>query len=62
MEEEELIVNMDARVWAKEFINLIKEKPDMIIDEYLMIAWFANAIMTGYDKGIKDCIIRNLEE
>jgi hypothetical protein len=35
---------MDAQVWAKEFC---KQFPDM--DEGTMIAWFANAIMAGYD-------------
>jgi hypothetical protein len=35
---------MDAVVWAKEFC---KRFPDM--DEGLMVSWFANAIMAGYD-------------
>jgi len=41
--------NMDARVWAREFIKVIKKKPSLAKDKGFMIAWFANAIMTGYD-------------
>jgi hypothetical protein len=35
---------MDAQVWAKEFCKMFPE-----MDEGTMIAWFANAIMAGYD-------------
>lgn len=34
---------MDGAVWAKEFVRINGG------DEGTMIAWFANAIMTGYD-------------
>lgn len=36
---------MDASVWAKEFVRRFGG------DESLMVAWFANAIMCGYDHG-----------
>jgi len=49
-----LIGNPDAKVWAEEFVKLLKEKPSIEIDEGLMIGWFANAIMAGYDKGHRD--------
>lgn len=39
---------MDARVWAAEFK---KRYPD--IDEDLMLAWFASAIMAGYDEATR---------
>lgn len=39
----------DAQKWAKEFKRLY---PDS--DEELMLSWFANAIMTGYDKAIQE--------
>jgi hypothetical protein len=39
----------DARQWAAEFKRL---RPDS--DEELMQGWFANAIMTGYDRGRRD--------
>lgn len=35
---------MDAAVWAAEFVKL---HPDA--DEGMMLGWFANAIMAGYD-------------
>lgn len=35
---------MDAQVWAAEFKRLFPES-----DESLMLSWFANAIMRGYD-------------
>ena len=37
--------SFDARDWAKEFCE---EHPNM--DEGLMIAWFANALMRGFDE------------
>lgn len=43
---------MDAVVWAREFMRIFSGHvcgPDETIDEGLMIGWFANAIMTGYD-------------
>ena len=36
---------IDASVWASEFVKVHGG------DEDLMIAWFANAIMAGYDEG-----------
>lgn len=35
---------MDAKLWAQEFVRLFPAH-----DEGLMLAWFANAIMRGYD-------------
>ena len=42
----------DAYIWAAEWIKAFKENPD-IATESTMVTWFANAIMTGYDKGMK---------
>ena len=49
------VSSMDAKVWAKEFMRLYQNSrkapqniPDWV-DESLMIGWFANAIMAGYD-------------
>ena len=39
----------DARVWAAEWLKTIADKPEIPLDEGTMIAWFANAIMAGYD-------------
>lgn len=35
---------LDASVWADEFCKLFPE-----MDRGLMLGWFANAIMAGYD-------------
>ena len=40
----ELHQTMDARIWAKEFISIHGG------DEELMFAWFANALMCGWDQ------------
>ncbi len=40
---------LDARIWAKEWIKIIKKNPTIPMDEECMIGWFANAIMAGYD-------------
>ena len=40
------LATMDAKVWADEFMRLFGDKRHEI-DEGLMIAWFANAIMRG---------------
>lgn len=48
--------SMDAKKWAKEFMRTFKEKgldtteASDWIDEGLMLGWFANAIMAGYDE------------
>lgn len=41
----------DAKVWAEEFIKTMKRMNWTIddIDESLMLAWFANAMMAMYD-------------
>ena len=44
MEEVNLTDCFDAQVWAKEFC-----KRNTASDEGTMLAWFANAIMAGYD-------------
>lgn len=41
---------MDARVWAERFVRRVKEKPELATDEGAMLAWFAGAIMAGYDR------------
>lgn len=46
------LATMDAKVWAEEFMRLFGDKRQEI-DEGLMIAWFANAIMRGYDEGVR---------
>lgn len=43
---------MDAKVWAQEFMRLRRDNPESL-DEGLMLAWFANAIMCGYDEACR---------
>ena len=40
----------DARDWAKEFVEIVKENPSIPSDEETMTTWFANAIMAGVDE------------
>ena len=50
---------MDAHKWAIEFDRIY---PDKRPDIDTMLAWFANAIMTGYDKAYHYSIIPAPEE
>ena len=43
-----LLNEFDAAVWAKEFKRLFPDN-----DEGTMISWFACAIMTGHDIGLR---------
>ena len=47
--------DMNARRWAQDFIERWKGYTvgDSTVDEGLMIAWFANAIMCGFDNGYR---------
>lgn len=48
-----LLDTTDAQVWAQEFIKIIREKPELALDEGMMIGWFANAIEAGRIAGDK---------
>jgi len=48
--DNKLIGEFDAKVWAEEFVKMVKAKPGIATDEGTMIGWFANAIMAGYDQ------------
>ena len=52
----------DAQVWAKEFMKIWQNEPIDLLDEELMIGWFANAIMAGYDDARKKYEMVNLHE
>lgn len=43
------IQNIDAKLWAEEFVKTVKAHPNIPTDKGTMIGWFANAIMAGYD-------------
>jgi len=42
----------DASKWADEFMRLFGQRLQDV-DEGLMLGWFANAIMTGFDEGVR---------
>lgn len=42
--------SFDAVDWAVAFVKLAREKPEIATDEATMLAWFANALMRGYDE------------
>jgi len=43
---------IDGTVWAKEFMRLFGERRHEI-DEALMIGWFCNSIMRGFDEATR---------
>lgn len=45
-----LVGEVDANVWAKEFVRLHKHNIQYPLDEETMRGWFANAIMAGHDE------------
>lgn len=48
---------MDAMIWADEFMRIFGEKIHQTsgecIDHDLMLSWFANAIMAGFDEATR---------
>jgi hypothetical protein len=49
-DEDNFSQSMDAVLWAKAFLKAYELGDDHFLDEGTMIAWFANAIMRGYDE------------
>jgi hypothetical protein len=47
---EHLQGNTDALAWAEAFMDLMS-RGEIVVDEALMLTWFANAIMAGFDEG-----------
>ena len=45
------LTTMDAKLWADEFMATKARLGDKEFDHAMMLAWFANAIMVGYDEG-----------
>ena len=48
------VQDTDAAVWAREFMRIFGGERRGEIDEGLMVGWFANSIMVGYDWGRRD--------
>lgn len=54
-----LIGEFDATVWADEFcrrFSVTRIADGEAMDEGLMLGWFANAIMAGYDHARKESL------
>jgi hypothetical protein len=49
MTDNDLLSTFDARIWAERFVRRVTDDPTIATDEGAMLAWFAGAIMTGYD-------------
>lgn len=41
--------NPDAQAWAKFFMTIQNDNPGRVLDEEIMIGWFANAMMAMHD-------------
>lgn len=52
MTEVNLHDTFDAAVWADEFQRIVLDE-DLDVDRSLMLGWFANAIMAGYDYAVR---------
>lgn len=50
--ESKLPASFNARDWANEFVQLVKENPSIATDVDTMVTWFSNAIMRGYDEAL----------
>lgn len=56
----DLIGEIDARVWTKRWLQIISENPSIPTDEGTMIGWFSNVLMAGYDHGRRSEQQRNI--
>ena len=45
------LTTTDAKLWADEFMNVKARLGEQEFDHAMMLSWFANAIMQGYDEG-----------
>lgn len=46
----DVLESFDAQKWAGAFLQTLREHPEIIIDHELMVTWFSNALMRGYDQ------------
>ena len=45
------LTTTDAKLWADEFMKVKARLGEQKFDHAMMLGWFANAIMQGYDEG-----------
>lgn len=50
MEPDKLLSTMDAKVWTDEFMAAKARLGNKEFDHAMMLSWFANAIMAGFDE------------
>lgn len=53
MDEIDLHLTMDATIWADEFNRIFVKHGEQPIDHEVLVSWFANSIMTGYDHAMR---------
>lgn len=46
----DVLKSFDAERWAAKFLETLHDNPEIVIDHDLMVGWFANALMRGYDE------------
>ena len=46
----DVLKSFDAQHWAAAFLDTLRNNPEIIIDHDLMVTWFANALMRGFDE------------
>jgi hypothetical protein len=44
-----VVLSFNADHWAASFLQTLRENPAIVIDHSLMVTWFANSLMAGYD-------------
>lgn len=52
-EPSKLLSTMDAKVWADEFMETKARLGEKEFDHAMMLGWFANAIMAGFDEATR---------
>jgi len=60
MERDKLLGTMDAKVWTDEFMATKARLGNKEFDHAMMLSWFANAIMAGFDEANR-CAQRALD-
>ena len=53
LEPGKLLSTMDAKVWADEFMETKARLGEKEFDHAMMLGWFANAIMAGFDEATR---------
>lgn len=60
-DEKEFKKTMDARDWKEGLNTVLVNHGEQPVDPELLIGWFANAIMFGYDEAVKQNTVTNTQ-